>query len=135
MSRLQEAQSIFRMGSGSMKPKHNFEPFYTATLYPGKTEFAAQRLLRTSKGLSGLQTTLRQHRRVRLGSRGLKRDPSFLWVKRHVKEGSGKEHVSQQMAQLGEPGGGRRTYLPGALKDRVSEKYVQEGSGNGHLCP
>jgi hypothetical protein len=55
-----------------MKPKYNLDPFYMAVSYTGKTGFMAQRLLRASKGLSGLQTALGENRGLRLGSVGLK---------------------------------------------------------------
>jgi hypothetical protein len=51
---------------------------------------ASQRLLRMSKGLSGLQTALGQN-----GGH------ETLWVKRYVKEGSGKGHLSPQGVRRG----------------------------------
>jgi hypothetical protein len=36
---------------------------------------------------------------------GLKQGSSFLWVKRYVKEGSGKRDLSPLVAPLGQPGG------------------------------
>jgi len=53
-----------------MKPKCNLELFIWLFFYPEKTEFVAQRFLWMSKGLFGLQTALRQNRRLRLGSVG-----------------------------------------------------------------
>jgi len=55
-----------------MKPKCNLELFIWLFFYPEKTEFVAQRFLWMSKGLFGLQTALRQNRRLRLGSVGRK---------------------------------------------------------------
>jgi len=60
------------MGSDSVKPKRNFEPFMLLFFYPGKTGFMAQRFLWMSKGFSGLQTVEGQNRRLRLGSMGVK---------------------------------------------------------------
>ena len=51
-----------------MKPKYNLQASERLILYPGKTGFVAQRLLRMSKDLNGLQTALGQNRGLRLGS-------------------------------------------------------------------
>jgi len=72
--------------------------------YPGKTEFVIQKLLPTTKGLSSLKSAPGQKRGLRMGSMGLKRGSSFFWVKRYVKEGSGKRNLSPLVAPLGQPG-------------------------------
>ena len=72
-----------------MKPIYNAHTSHMLILYPG-TGFMAQRLLLLPKDLYGLQTALGQNRGLRLGSMGLKRGSSFLWVKRCFEKGSRK---------------------------------------------
>jgi hypothetical protein len=69
------------MESDSIKPKSDLEPFYTAIFLSRVGGFVAQRLLRTSKGLSGLWTTLGQRRDLRLGRMGLRHGSTVLWAR------------------------------------------------------
>jgi hypothetical protein len=94
------------MGSDSIKPEDDLEPFYTAIFLPREEWIRGPKAPTKSKGLAGLRTTLGQRRGFEVGTYGPKTRLYGSVDNRDVKEGYGKWQLSPKVALLWKIGGG-----------------------------